>query len=142
MASHETPYLERPERLEFPTETWAAQDLRKAAVFEFAARHTPITSERNHLLVRAAYFFNVAMATLSARSTSGLTRPLVLLLAYGFQRPLLELGDVGLTGRPAVDFGRPTGFVAYKRRVLRRALLIGAASAAGGVMVVVLGMFL
>ena len=38
MAEHERPYLDHPERLEYPTETWAAQDMRKAAVFEFAAR--------------------------------------------------------------------------------------------------------
>ncbi len=40
MCAHERPYLDAPEQLEYPTETWAAQDIRKAAVFEFAARHT------------------------------------------------------------------------------------------------------
>ena len=39
MCANERPYLDTPERLEFPNETWAAQDIRKAAVFEFAARH-------------------------------------------------------------------------------------------------------
>ena len=29
MADHEYPYLDKPEILEFPTETWAAQDIRK-----------------------------------------------------------------------------------------------------------------
>ncbi len=33
MAEHETPYLDRREELEFPTETWAAQDMRKSDVF-------------------------------------------------------------------------------------------------------------
>ena len=40
MCAHERPYLDTPEQLEYPTETWAAQDIRKAAVFEFAARHS------------------------------------------------------------------------------------------------------
>ena len=46
MSEHERPYLERPEQLEYPTETWAAQDIRKAAVFEFAARHARDETER------------------------------------------------------------------------------------------------
>src|SRR5262249_15740685 len=32
MAEHEVPYFDHPEKLEFPTETWAAQELRKANV--------------------------------------------------------------------------------------------------------------
>src|SRR5262249_16248974 len=40
MGDHESPYLTRPERLEFPTETWSAQDIRKSDVFEFAAKHS------------------------------------------------------------------------------------------------------
>ena len=39
MADHERPYLDRPELLEFPTETWAAQDIRKSEIFDLAARH-------------------------------------------------------------------------------------------------------
>ena len=50
MAEHERPYLERPEQLEFPNETWAAQDIRKAAVFEFAARHARDETERATIL--------------------------------------------------------------------------------------------
>ena len=53
MCAHERPYLDTPERLEFPTETWAAQDIRKAAVFEFAARHTPDPGARAGFLARA-----------------------------------------------------------------------------------------
>ena len=39
MAQHEYPYLEKPERLEFSTETWAARDIRKADVFLAAQHH-------------------------------------------------------------------------------------------------------
>ncbi|HTM05392.1 MAG TPA: hypothetical protein VL173_17910, partial [Vicinamibacterales bacterium] len=39
MAQHERPYLDHPEMLEFPTETWAAQDVRKSEVFDAAAPH-------------------------------------------------------------------------------------------------------
>jgi YetA-like protein len=39
MAEKEYPYLDRPGELEFPTSTWAAQDLRKVCVFLFAAKY-------------------------------------------------------------------------------------------------------
>src|SRR3954454_21239428 len=39
MLDHEVPYFDRPERLEYPTETWAAQEVRKATVPRLAAEH-------------------------------------------------------------------------------------------------------
>src|SRR5262249_19709435 len=39
MTEHEYPYLDKPEKLEYPTETWAAQDMRKSEVFKYAAKH-------------------------------------------------------------------------------------------------------
>ena len=136
MAAHEAPYLDRPERLQFPTETWAAQDIRKAAVFEFAARHASATAERNAFLERAAFFLDVSVSTVSARPTCTLTRPVVLLLAYGFQRPVLDLASVTVTDRRDGHFGRRAQFVAYKRRLMSRALMVGAVGAAAGVVVI------
>ncbi len=40
MATNEYPYLEKPEILEYPTETWAAQDMRKSEIFKYAAKHS------------------------------------------------------------------------------------------------------
>ena len=91
MSANERPYLERPERLEYPNETWAAQDIRKAAVFEFAARYTPEEGARASFLARADSFVDYSIRTLLAAPTGRLTRPLVLLLAYGVQRPMTEL---------------------------------------------------
>jgi hypothetical protein len=56
MADHERPYLDHPDGLEFPTETWAAQDIRKSDVFYFAAQHAE-GAERARFLERAEYFF-------------------------------------------------------------------------------------
>src|SRR5262249_9072373 len=36
MPGHEVPYFEHPEKLEFPTEVWAARELRKANVLRLA----------------------------------------------------------------------------------------------------------
>lgn len=39
MLANEQPYFEQADRLEYPTETWAAQELRKANILRLAARH-------------------------------------------------------------------------------------------------------
>ena len=83
MAEHEYPYLDKPERLEFPTETWAAQDMRKHEVFMLAADHTTGT-ERDRFLERASFFFDYSVSTLLGTGARSLTRPLVLLLSNGF----------------------------------------------------------
>jgi hypothetical protein len=135
MADREEPYLNHPERLEFPTETWPAQDLRKAAVFEFAACHEPSSDKRELFLRRADEFVNYAISTLQAMPTRSLTRPVVLLLAYGFQRPMVHDIKPAVTLLP-LQFVRVKPFVAYKRRVLAKMALFGGLAAAVTLMIV------
>src|SRR5262249_33234643 len=85
MARHERPYLARPDLLEYPTETWPAQDLRKSEVFDWAAYHTS-APERSQFLERAEFFFNYSIETLREMPTRSLARPVVLLLVHGFRR--------------------------------------------------------
>jgi hypothetical protein len=138
MRDHERPYLDHPDTLEFPNETWAAQDLRKAAVLEGAARYVE-GRERQQLLDRAAFFFDCAIETLAKWPTRRLTRPLVLMLAYGYRSPFgspepalaagaADLNDDWGTGRPR--------FVPYKQRVIRRAITLGASCVATGLALV------
>jgi hypothetical protein len=122
MSIHERPYLDHPEQLEYPTETWAAQDIRKAAVFEFAARHTRDERDRATFLERAAYFFDYSVNMLTDAATGRLVRPLVLLLAYGFQRPLPPAVMDG-TALPRAMPGPRVKFVPMRRRVMRRLFL-------------------
>lgn len=86
MERHERPYLDTPERLEFPNETWVAQDMRKAEVFDAAARYTGHADERVRFRSRAQFFHEYVMTTLPAMPTSTFTRPLVLLLTNGHAR--------------------------------------------------------
>src|SRR5262249_30390675 len=39
MADNEVPYFDRPDQLAYPTETWAAQELRKGNALRLAAAH-------------------------------------------------------------------------------------------------------
>jgi hypothetical protein len=137
MAEHEGLYLDHPERLEFPNETWPAQDIRKAAVFEFAARHTTDQAERASYLRRADRFMNDAIGTLKKMPTAHLTRPIVLLLAYGFQRPLLELPAPASLAN-AGDFGPAVPFVPIRKRVLQKLRVAASVSAAAVIAFLVL----
>ena len=85
MAEHERPILDTPERLQYPTETWAAQEMRKVEVFQFAALQTS-GAERDRFLDRAEWFFRYVERTLSAFPTKSLARPVVLMLSFGWSR--------------------------------------------------------
>ncbi len=137
MAANERPYLDAPDRLEHPTETWAAQDVRKAAVFEFAARHAVGDDARGQFLAKADFFFDYAVTALRASPTGRLSRPLVLLLAYGFQRPLMPLPTEASVALPAPSVNRAP-FVPLRRRLLRRLVLAGAGLSAAALVLLVL----
>jgi hypothetical protein len=135
MCANERPYLDAPERLEFPTETWAAQDIRKAAVFEFAANHTADPDARARFLARASAFVDYAVTTLTQSPTGTLTRPLVLLLAYGFQRPLIE--QAAQPSAATQQFARQP-FTPLRQRVKKRLAIAGAGLSAAAVVLIVL----
>jgi hypothetical protein len=131
MADHEYPYLERPEILEYPTETWAAQDMRKCDVFLHAARHQS-GAERRRLRERADFFYRASLDWLYRFESRTLARPVVLMLSYGFMHATAE--GSGLPDGPeapaTADFGVPERFTPQKEIAFRRAkLLIGLGSA-------------
>jgi exo-rhamnogalacturonan lyase-like protein len=126
MAGHEYPYLEKPEILEYPTETWAAQDMRKCEVFLLASRYAA-GELRARLLERADYFFAASVSTLEGSATRTCTRPLVLLLSNGFMYLGFDRGSAAAApaaGAPA--FPAPAPFVPQKIAAKKR-LLAGAA---------------
>lgn len=90
MAVHEYPYLDKSEMLEYPTETWAAQDIRKSEVFKFAAKHAR-GAERSRFLERSEFFFRYSTTTLMTMSTRTLARPVVVLLSNGFMHAYFKL---------------------------------------------------
>lgn len=123
MSNNEYPYLERPEILEFPTETWSAQDLRKSEVFHFAARHAGDSAQRERFLERAAFFFEHAIEELLPTPSARYTRPIALLLGSGFSYRALRDGAGELADAPAphVDPPPKPPFVPQKTRAVKRA---------------------
>lgn len=89
MSEHEYPYLDKQEILEYPNETWAAQDLRKSVIFHYAARYGD-AHWRERYLERSRFFFDTAQEQLKQRPTSRFTRPVVLMLQNGWIGSQLE----------------------------------------------------
>uniref|UniRef100_C6DZW5 PcRGLX/YetA-like N-terminal RIFT barrel domain-containing protein n=1 Tax=Geobacter sp. (strain M21) TaxID=443144 RepID=C6DZW5_GEOSM len=91
MVLWEFPYLERPELLEYPNETWAAQELRKCVVLYHAARYA-LREERGSFLEKGHNLLERACADLERFPTSSCTRPVALMLQTGWVAAALEQG--------------------------------------------------
>lgn len=121
MVEHETPFLERSDRLEYPTESWPAQDMRKSCVFDYAAAYAPISC-RARLTEKAEVFFDVAVSGVTSFPGSAFTRPLAVLLSAGAPRAGFRLHppEVVDAPQPEANFGMPRPFVPQKERVRRQ----------------------
>jgi hypothetical protein len=119
MGEHERPYLDAPQELEYPTEAWAAQELRKANVMRLAARFTSgqlqhILSEKGTALAERAW------SDLLQFETRFTARAAAVIMAEG---PLDEyLRTRRVDAPPAMDlrayeFGSPQTFIPQKARV-------------------------
>jgi hypothetical protein len=139
MADHEYPYLEKPEILEYPTETWAAQDMRKSEIFKYAAKHSS-GEERARFLERSEFFFRYSTTALSGMKTRSLARPVVLLLSFGFMHAYFQKRPEEAAPPPEPgphDFGRPEVFVPQKVVAIRRFKLLALAGGIVGLLAIV-----
>jgi hypothetical protein len=119
MLHHEVPYFDHPEKLEFPTETWAAQDFRKANVLRLASSHVdePV---RAHLLQRGDELAQRAWQDLMRFDHPATTRAVALLLVEGMRDIYFaKRGEVSAP-RPEAryEFGAPERFTPQRQRVL------------------------
>lgn len=111
MLKHEVPYKSVLDKVEIPTETWPAQDIRKSNVFKFAAKHSdePIRSE---FIKKSQFFFERCISDLLEFKTCTLTRPVVLLMTNGFMHSYFLAHPDEAAPKPAAryDFGTPEVF--------------------------------
>jgi hypothetical protein len=119
MWEKERPYFDQVEQLEYPTEAWAAQELRKANVLRFAARYVdePL---RARLLQRADELSDRGWADLHRFETRTVARTLAIVLAEGpkevyFRLHSIKQASPRLIAEP--EFGKPTTFIPQKTRV-------------------------
>jgi hypothetical protein len=138
MAQHERPYFDHRDGLEYPTETWPAQDIRKSDVFSFAAQLAE-PAERDRFTERARFFFDYSMTALLEEKTRAFARPVVLLLSNGFMQlsRRTKVDRPEPAGIPAAAFGSPERFVPQKAIAKRRLLALGAPAAAIALAIVI-----
>src|SRR5262249_28117157 len=121
MEQHERPYFDQAEKLEYPTETWAAQELRKGNVLRLAARHAeePL---RGRLVQRGLEFAERAWTDLLRFDSRTTTRPLAIMMREGTVDLYLRQHEPHPAPRPREQdtFGEPEQFVSQRQRVKAR----------------------
>jgi len=98
MVEYESPYLHKPEILEYPNSTWAAQDIRKALIFKSAIKYN--TNMADTYLARFNYFFDYTNQALKDDKTNSYTRILSILmqnLSYKSELAITHPEDPELT---------------------------------------------
>jgi hypothetical protein len=119
MVEHEVPYFTHPEKLEFPTEAWAAQELRKANVLRLAAAHAdqPL---RTRLLKRGEELADRGWSDLMRFESRTVARALAIVMIEGLQDLSFRVQETPAAPRPLEqhDFGAPEVFVPQKIRVM------------------------
>jgi hypothetical protein len=129
MAAHERPYLDHPEQLEYPNETWVAQELWKNETFLLAAKYSD-GELRDRCLERADFFFRYALTTLPDMATRTLTRPMVLLLSHGYMHSYFQRHPpIPAPQSEPGTFGRPAMFEPQKVRAKKRLVILAAGGA-------------
>ncbi|MFO7718055.1 MAG: hypothetical protein R6Y91_05795 [Desulfohalobium sp.] len=89
MVENEYPYLQTPEILEFPNETWAAQELRKSDIFALLGRMVA-GALRDQCFERSQFFFQIAMEQLEYFDNAASTRALALAMTNGLEHKALS----------------------------------------------------
>lgn len=93
MVKHEYSYLDKSEILEYPNETWAAQDLRKSVIFYQAARYTSDKNQQDLFVQKSRFFYKYAEQELKLHESSKFTRPVALMLQNGWIGERLSLAE-------------------------------------------------
>jgi len=111
MLDHEVPYKCLLDKVEIPTETWPAQDIRKSNVFNYAAKYSDELL-RGQYLEKSEFFFKRCVTDLLEFPTCTLTRPIALMMTNGYMQSFFATRQ--LEAAPLLsanhDFGKPQAF--------------------------------
>ena len=88
MLEYETPFLQNSENMEYPNQTWTAQDLRKANLFYIASSYTK--DKKEQYLKAARFYAQYVEDTLENEETRYYSRILILLMQNDLQESSLD----------------------------------------------------
>jgi len=111
MRVNEVPYSSVLDKVEIPTETWPAQDIRKSNVFKFAAKYSD-EPMREKFFQCSQFFFDRCVHDVLQFKTCTLTRPVVLLMTNGFMHSYYLSNFLEVAPNPIqkYEFGLPRKF--------------------------------
>jgi YetA-like protein len=118
MLENEVPYKDVLHKVDIPTETWPAQDIRKCHVLYLASKYAD-PAMRVTLKRRAEFFFERCIRDLLGFDTAYLTRPLVILCVYGYVHSFFQKqADSSVRDdRHGYGFGEPRVFLPQRNRL-------------------------
>ena len=118
MLNNEVPYKDVLHKVEIPTETWPAHDIRKCHVFHVAAKYGQ-PDQQTRFVEKANFFFDRCLSDLLSFDTAFLTRPLVILSVYGYVHAYFKdhHSDNPNFRVHGYDFGNPMVFLPQNARV-------------------------
>lgn len=94
MLKYEQPYLYKPEILEYPNQTWTAQDIRKANILYMASYYCATEALGEQYKSKADDIYNYVVKTLLEEPTSDFTRILSILMQnHGIRTFVSETAD-------------------------------------------------
>ena len=121
MLDNEVPYFDRPEKLAYPTETWAAHEFRKASVLRLGAQHAdePL---RSRLISRGHELAERAWSDLLRFNSRDVARAVAILMVEGTRDSYWREHPIEPAPVPIheLDFGPTRSFLPQKRRVLNQ----------------------
>jgi hypothetical protein len=119
MLAHERPYFDRKEELQYITETWPAQDLRKANAMRFAARHAaePLAAQ---LYQKADDITRIAYEQILSFPNFHSTRAVSIVAMEAVRAAMAK--EMPRTASPVsgAEFGSPQVFEGSRARIKRR----------------------
>jgi hypothetical protein len=118
--ANEVPYCDVLHKVEYPTETWPAHDIRKCHVLHLAAWWADSTRAAA-FRDRAGFYHDRCFADVAAFTTHDLTRPMVILCVNGYVHAYAMQHDLSMAPGAelpphAHDFGAPIKFVPQRAR--------------------------
>ncbi len=118
MLAHERLYLDRPEQLQYVTETWAAQDLRKANALRLAAQHADAALAAD-LVAKGDELADAAWSALLSFPSTHFTRAIAITSVEGTRDYFLRTNNSGALPQAEMpsDFDPPATFIGARQRI-------------------------
>ncbi|MCM8787664.1 MAG: glycoside hydrolase family 127 protein [Candidatus Omnitrophica bacterium] len=121
MLKNEVPYKDVLHKVDIPTETWPAHDIRKSNVFDFASKYSEGELSKK-FKEKSEYFFNRCIDDLNTFKTKAFLRPLAIIMNFSIMHSYFQNNDIKAEFEEKnFDFGRPKkfkfqGYYLYKLR--------------------------